>query len=532
MLGRQTIRLCDSANESGGLMSQACFRRSTVPNPAYSAHWLLLIAAAFALGTPRIVPADDGQKDSDAPRPPRLANDQEQETWRQLHELTVVNFIETPLEDTVTYLADYHRLAIRFDEPALPRAVLERGQKVTLRLNGAPLNRVFKLLLGPFACHYVIEGCTLVVTTRAEAEKRSNHWIYDVRDLLGDGFAPEELTEAIAANVDVSAWDRVGGPGTVRIEGHELLVRQSSKTRARLDGFLKQVRAALSRQDSLAEFDKAPTRSHTYRIDDLRVLPGADDDLAEALSDALFIDMLRSAVLSPTWRTRGGEGLIDLRDGRLLVRQTDEGHRAIAEFLQLLRARLDQPLPLTRSEVEIAAGMAWDLKFDPLATQAALRRPQSFQYDDIPWPRLFKSILKRAGIEALVARDPMVTLGIDENALKSLHAREESLSSCLGRLADSVGVDWYVYEVGCVEITTPELAARSREIRLHSIAGCLLRGMTKSELIARITSTVAPGSWAATDSPATIRPLGSFLVVNHNRKTQDEIARLLKSIEE
>jgi len=459
-----------------------------------------------------------------------LANDAEQETWRQFHGPTVVNFIETPLEDAVSYLADYHRLEIRFDKTALPEAVLDANQKVHLRLRGAPLHRVLKLLLHPFACDYVIDGRSTIVTTFAEAEKRGNDWIYDVGDLLREGITPDELTEAIVATVGAPAWERAGGIGTVRIDGNNLLVRQSLKTRERLDLLLRQVRTEL--QQAVAG-TADPTRSHTYRIDDLRVLPRADDDLAEILSDALLAEMLQASVMSPTWRTRGGKGLMDLREGRLLVRQTDEGHRALAEFLEMVRTRLDeQPFPLSKTQFEIAAGMAGDLKFDPLATQAALRRPLSFEYDDIPWPRLFKSILKRAGVEALIARDPMVSLGIDEKTPKSLRARQESLSSCLDRLADSVGVDWYVDEVGLVVITTPELAARSREIRLHSIAGCLSRGMTKSELITRVTSTVAPGSWAATDRPASIRPLGNFLVVSHNRKTQDELARVLKSMED
>jgi hypothetical protein len=458
-----------------------------------------------------------------------LANDEEQETWRRLHEPTLVNFIETPLEDAVNYLADRHRLEIRFDETTLSETVLDKDQKVTLRLRGAPLHRVLKLLLQPFAVDYVIEGRHLVATTHDGARKRANDWIYDVRDLLRSGITPDELTQAIAATVDVSPWERAGGSGTVRIEGDDLLVRQSSTTRERHDLFLSQIRDALREETG----DTTRTHSHTDRIDDLRVLPRPDDDLAEVLSDAVLTEMLQSTVLPTTWRTRGGDGLIDIRDGRMLVRQTDEGHRALAEFLVMLRAGLDErPLPLTKSQVETAAGMAWELKFDPLATRDALRRPQSFHYEDVPWPRIFKSILKRAGVQALISQDPMIELKIDEKANRSLRAKNESLSSCLDRLAQSLGVDWYVDEIGVVFITTPQRAAHSREIRLHSIAGLLSRNMTQAELITRITSIIAPASWTATDSPAAIRALGPFLVVNHNRRIQDEIGRLLKEMEE
>jgi hypothetical protein len=111
--------------------------------------------------------AEDRKSPASLPHPVLKAG--EERVFRALPKPTTVEFIDLPLEDTLTFLKDYHSVPIRIDAPALHAARISPDAPMTLKLEGAPFQRTLDFLLEPLELDAYVEGPGLVVTTRAAA---------------------------------------------------------------------------------------------------------------------------------------------------------------------------------------------------------------------------------------------------------------------------------------------------------------------------------------------------------------------------
>ena len=137
---------------------------------------------------------------------------------------TELEFIETPLEDAISYLSDYHEIPIRIDRKALEEIGVGQDSTVTERLRGISMGSALTLMLRELELTYLIENEVLSITTIEAAQTRLTTKVYPVTDLLtrsdrpdgGDPADFDTMIELITATVAPETWDEAGGPGSIR----------------------------------------------------------------------------------------------------------------------------------------------------------------------------------------------------------------------------------------------------------------------------------------------------------------------------
>ena len=111
-------------------------------------------------------------------------NAAEEKIRRTLDKTTEFDFDETPLEEVIKYLKDYHNINIIIDRPGLLDAGTLIDAPVTLKLAGISFRSALKLLLEPFSLTYVIEDEVMKIVTAAYASDRTSTRVYPVADLV------------------------------------------------------------------------------------------------------------------------------------------------------------------------------------------------------------------------------------------------------------------------------------------------------------------------------------------------------------
>ena len=84
-----------------------------------------------------------------------------------LNEETELEFVDTPLQDAIEFVADSHCFHVVLDGPALDAAGITPDLPVNLAVSGVPLRDALEMLLRPLNLRYTIQGERLVITTTA-----------------------------------------------------------------------------------------------------------------------------------------------------------------------------------------------------------------------------------------------------------------------------------------------------------------------------------------------------------------------------
>ncbi|NQT12542.1 MAG: VWA domain-containing protein, partial [Planctomycetes bacterium] len=108
----------------------------------------------------------------------------EQRIAAELKAPTELQFIETPLQDVMETLKDYHEIEIQIDQRALDDVGVPADTPITKDLKGISLRSALRLMLRELDLTYVIEDEVLLITTPEEAEMRLSTKVYPVADLV------------------------------------------------------------------------------------------------------------------------------------------------------------------------------------------------------------------------------------------------------------------------------------------------------------------------------------------------------------
>ncbi|MCA9205944.1 MAG: STN domain-containing protein, partial [Planctomycetales bacterium] len=141
-------------------------------------------------------------------------------------------FIDTPLNDVVAYIADAQDINVLIDELALSDEGIAKDHPVTLGIRDVSLRSALRLMFKPLALTFVIEDEFLVITTPTTAETNLPVHVYPVQDLVGvraaDGDAAyydtQQLIDLIEQTIAMDSWASVGGPGEARGAQGKLVV--------------------------------------------------------------------------------------------------------------------------------------------------------------------------------------------------------------------------------------------------------------------------------------------------------------------
>jgi hypothetical protein len=160
---------------------------------------------------------------------------------------TVLEFLETPLQDVISYLADYHKIDIQLDKKALDDVGIGTDTPITRTLRGISLRSALQLMLKEFDLTYVIDNEVLQITTLRQDISRTELAVYNVGGLIKDG-SVEELAEVIQKSIlppKAPADHASVGLFTVTPYRQLLIVRHSQQGHREVEELLQQLHKAM-----------------------------------------------------------------------------------------------------------------------------------------------------------------------------------------------------------------------------------------------------------------------------------------------
>jgi RNA polymerase sigma factor (sigma-70 family) len=121
-----------------------------------------------------------------------------------LKEQARLEFIETPLQEIVDFLKDFHGIEIQLDLKALGDVGLMCDTPITKNLKGLQLKSALGLLLRDLDLTFVVTDEVLLITTPEVAESMLETHVYTLEQL--PGFDPNELAEVIRSTIRPDTW--------------------------------------------------------------------------------------------------------------------------------------------------------------------------------------------------------------------------------------------------------------------------------------------------------------------------------------
>lgn len=140
-----------------------------------------------------------------------------------LQEPTILECIDTPLQDVIETLKDYHRIESQIDQRALDDVGIASDTPISKDIRGVSLAAGLRLMLRELDLAYVIRDEVLLITTPEEAEMVLLTRIYPVP---GPGAGQrggsearrsyyDSLIKTITTVIHRDTWDDAGGPGKI-----------------------------------------------------------------------------------------------------------------------------------------------------------------------------------------------------------------------------------------------------------------------------------------------------------------------------
>jgi hypothetical protein len=245
-----------------------------------------------------------------------------------------VKFSDTPLNEAVAYFGKELGIQLDIDVAALDEVGLLDNVPVSLTMAGTA-SAVLKQLLGNLHLTWLVQDDTLQVTTIEVAEENLFTVVADTRQLFAtERFTDDGLTETIQFETN-GLWEDIDGSGgTIRSVGGLTFIRQTQASIADVSVLLNDLKSRAALVDSSrAVSDNAETDGARSSGMETRFYKAETKEAIESLMVALT-----NFVFPDSWETNGGQGVMVAVGSKLVVRQTPEVHKAIAEFVRELQA--------------------------------------------------------------------------------------------------------------------------------------------------------------------------------------------------
>ena len=159
--------------------------------------------AQRAGGPPQVAankPADDALAGGDSPAARAdvpTDRDLENKIRITLTQPTTMEFVETPLQDAVDYLKDFHNIEIQLDGKALEEAGVGSDTPVTGTLKRVSLASALNLFLRQLDLTYVVRGGLLLITTPEAAANMIDVRVYNVGEVVPKDEDLEDLASIL-----------------------------------------------------------------------------------------------------------------------------------------------------------------------------------------------------------------------------------------------------------------------------------------------------------------------------------------------
>jgi hypothetical protein len=246
-----------------------------------------------------------------------------------LRQRVSVKFNETPLHEAIAYLGNELGIQFEISVAALDEIGLLDNTPISLTMTGTS-SAVLKQILSNLQLTWIIQDDMLLVTTIEGADDYLVAVVADTRELLAIGRLTDARLVETILNETNGLWEDLDGDGgSIETAGGLTFIRQTQAVIAEVSVLLRDLktRAAMPDSSKASNGQSEPGRMET------RFYNAESKEDVEALMTALT-----NFVFPDTWETNGGEGVMVEVGSKLVVRQTSEVHKAIAEFNSELQA--------------------------------------------------------------------------------------------------------------------------------------------------------------------------------------------------
>jgi hypothetical protein len=212
--------------------------------------WKLLVLFCALVTLSTRAKADDAASEKECSRVVEFfpqPTESEKKILEALAKPTSVDFVETPLQDVVDYLKDFHGIEIQIDKKSLEDQGLGNAQ-VTRRLTGVPLRSALRLMLPQLGLGFVVANDVLLITTLEVEDAETVTRTYPVGDLVGSNDYTS-LRNAITSTAGPTAiWSQSGGPGEIAVleTAKSIIISQTQRAHDEVLQLLRSLRAAQS----------------------------------------------------------------------------------------------------------------------------------------------------------------------------------------------------------------------------------------------------------------------------------------------
>jgi hypothetical protein len=152
-------------------------------------------------------------------------------------------FVDTPLEDAVDFIAEHLGYPVFIDEQSLDEIGLSVDETVNLSVKNFQLEHLLKQMLYQLGItHMVIDG-NVKITTLERAESNLQMRVYPVGDLFPSSSASHDAVMALLVSVvEPDSWEDVGGAGTIDSLSSSLVISQNYHVHQQVEHLLNVLR--------------------------------------------------------------------------------------------------------------------------------------------------------------------------------------------------------------------------------------------------------------------------------------------------
>lgn len=164
-----------------------------------------------------------------------------------LDEPTTVEFIDSPLEDILHYLEDYHAIEIEIDERAFDLGSDDSAKPVTRNLTKLSLRSALSHILSEFDLTFLVEDEVLLITSPETARTHLRTVVYPVGDLITANDDSKEKGEELIAVLKslVNPYGSSEPNRVFALLGNHLIVQQPEAAHEEIQKVLDALRRAI-----------------------------------------------------------------------------------------------------------------------------------------------------------------------------------------------------------------------------------------------------------------------------------------------
>ena len=152
---------------------------------------------------------------------------------------TSVEFVDNPLGDVITYLANLHDITITLDAKALAEIGVDPDEPITQTADASLLS-VLNRLLKPLDLTHIIEDEAMQITSTDSAAGKMKIIVYSMRNLT-EVIDSDDLADIFESTIEPKAWESQGGKGVVRPISNALIISNSQPVHREIMELLDQL---------------------------------------------------------------------------------------------------------------------------------------------------------------------------------------------------------------------------------------------------------------------------------------------------